>query len=422
MKFIRSIFFASALFFASTLGVMAQESHDVVINLFYSNSCPHCAHAAPFLENLANSNSRVRLRAFEVSGNRANAILFQLVGEKLNLQIGGVPFILIGKHPTTGYLDDETSGKELARTVETCLADWSDSCEDQVAEFLEESIESEDNSPATVAAEPSQDSIDQADDDSETQVYEADKEVSLPLFGNVNLKDLSLPAVTFVLALLDGFNPCAMWTLVFLISLLLGMKDRKRMWLLGVTFILASGLVYFLFLSAWLNLFLFLGLVTWVRLIIAVVALGAGIYSLYDYQTNKDAACKVTHTNQRQKVFTRLKELVKQQHLFVSLVGITLLAFTVNIVELFCSAGLPAVYTQILSLSALSTWKYYAYLVFYVLIFMIDDLFVFVTAMVTLKMTGIEHKYAHLSRLIGGILMLIIGLLLIFKPNWLMFG
>jgi hypothetical protein len=53
---------------------------------------------------------------------------------------------------------------------------------------------------------------------------------------------------------------------------------------------------------------------------------------------------------------------------------------------------------------------------------MLDDLLVFFIAMRTLKMTGIESKYARYSRLIGGTLMLLIGLLLLFKPELLMFG
>jgi len=70
---------------------------------------------------------------------------------------------------------------------------------------------------------------------------------------------------------------------------------------------------YFLFLSAWLNLFLFLGMVTWVRITIALVALGASIYSLRDYMTNKNAACKVTGTEKRQKSFYRIKKVSRAE-------------------------------------------------------------------------------------------------------------
>jgi len=99
-----------------------------------------------------------------------------------------------------------------------------------------------------------------------------------------------------------------------------------------------------------------------------------------------------------------------------------LLAFAVNLVELICSAGLPVIFTQLLTLSDLSPWQYYAYMLLYIFVFMLDDLFVFIVSMITLEMTGITTKYSRISHLIGGILMVIIGLLLIFKPELLMFG
>ena len=244
----------------------------------------------------------------------------------------------------------------------------------------------------------------------------------MPIIGEVNLRSLSLPALTFVIALVDGFNPCAMWVLLFLISILLGMADRTKMWILGSVFIFASGFVYFLFLSAWLNMFLFLGFVTWVRIAVAIVALGMGVYQLRDYWINRDGGCKVVANEKRKKIFERIKEITNKKQLFVAMFGMILLAFAVNLVELVCSAGLPAIYTQVLSLTPMPRWQYYLYLVFYIIVFMIDDLFVFVVAMTTLHAVGIESKYARYSRLIGGLIIFAIGILMLFKPEILMFA
>jgi hypothetical protein len=76
----------------------------------------------------------------------------------------------------------------------------------------------------------------------------------------------------------------------------------------------------------------------------------------------------------------------------------------------------------VLAMNNLSTVNYYLYILLYILFFMIDDLIVFFVAMFTLKMTGITNKYARYSHLIGGAVMILIGILLIFKPEWLMFG
>lgn len=210
--------------------------------------------------------------------------------------------------------------------------------------------------------------------------------------------------------------------LLFLISLLLGMKDKKRRWILGSAFIGASAFVYFLFMAAWLNLLLFIGFIVWVRILIGLVALGGGGYNLKEFFTNKDSGCKVTGGKKRQAVFEKLKSITHQKQFLITLGGIILLAFAVNLVELICSAGLPVIFTQILTLSNLSDWQYFGYMLLYIFIFMLDDLFIFFTAMITLEMTGISTKYSRVSHLIGGILMAIIGLLLIFKPELLMFG
>ena len=194
------------------------------------------------------------------------------------------------------------------------------------------------------------------------------------------------------------------------------------MWILGVAFLLTSAISYFIFMAAWLNLLLFIGLVFWIRLVIGLVALGGGSYNIREFFRNKDGACKVTGGAKRQKFFEKLKNVVLKRNFWLALAGIIALGFAVNLVELICSAGLPAVYTQILTLNDLSQAGYYGYLALYILIFLLDDLLVFFIAMITLRITGVTSKYARWSYLIGGILMLIIGLLLIFKPEILMFG
>jgi hypothetical protein len=248
------------------------------------------------------------------------------------------------------------------------------------------------------------------------------REVSVPFIGTVAIADLSLPVLTVVLGALDGFNPCAMWVLVFLTGLLVGIQDRVRMWTLGAAFLAGSALVYFLFMAAWLNFLLFMGAVVWVRAAVAVVALGGGFYYLREYFRNPDAACPVTAPQARRRVFESLRRLATESRFWLALLGIVALAFAVNLVELLCSAGIPAVYTQVLALSKLPAWQYYGYLALYILVFMLDDLIVFVVAMKTLQITGVAAGYSRFSYLAGGVVLLAIGALLLLRPEWLMFG
>lgn len=232
-----------------------------------------------------------------------------------------------------------------------------------------------------------------------------------------------LPVLTMVMGFLDGFNPCAMWTLLFLISLLLGMRDKAKMWTLGAAFIVASALVYFLFMAAWLNVILLFGFVIWIRVAIGVLALGNGVHGIREFWLNPEGTCKLSNNQRRQRVYEKIQEAPSNQHsLILSLCGIVLLAFMVNLVEIICSAGFPAIYTQVLSLNRLSTLEYHGYIALYIVFFMLDDFLVFVTTMITLEITGMTTKYVRLARLFGGILMLLIGILLIARPQWLMFG
>ena len=221
--------------------------------------------------------------------------------------------------------------------------------------------------------------------------------------GPLSASRLGLPLFTLALGLLDGFNPCAMWVLLVLLSLLVRFDDRRRMAVVAGTFVLVSGAVYYAFMAAWLNFLLFMGAVVWVRAAVALVALGGGFYYLREYFRNPDAACPVTAPQARRRVFENLRKLATESRFWLAFLGILALAFAVNLVELICSAGIPAVYTQVLALSNLPAWQYYAYLGLYILVFMLDDLFVFVVAMKTLQVAGVTADYSRFSHLAGGI-------------------
>jgi thiol-disulfide isomerase/thioredoxin len=372
----------------------------VNVYFFWGTGCPHCADEKPFLEKLAEKYPQVEIKSYEVWGSKKNRDLLKEFGERLDANISGVPFTVVGEEYVSGWMNEEFTGKKIEEMV---VCHLNKGCQDIGEEIL--GVTQEINNKK----------------ESE-KVSKLPEKITLPLLGEIETKNFSLPLLTIVMGVLDGFNPCAMWALIFLITLLLGMEDRKRMWILGIAFIIASASVYFFFMAAWLNLILFIGVIFWVRLLIGAIAIGGGSYNLKEYFTNKEGTCKVTNNQRRREIFEKLKKITQHQSFYWALGGIILLAFAVNLVELICSAGLPAVYTQILTLSELATWQYYLYLLLYILFFMIDDLFVFFVAMKTLQVTGITTKYSRWSHLIGGILMIVIGLLLIFKHQWLMFG
>ncbi|PWB38670.1 MAG: hypothetical protein C3F02_03085 [Parcubacteria group bacterium] len=366
--------------------ITASAGVPLEVYFFHSQTCPHCIKEGYFLDQLEKKyGAAINIQRFEVSQSQDNIKLLMDFGQRLQANVSGVPFLVIGDQYIAGFLSAETTGIQIENLIQNALRKSNDSL-------------------------------------SSEQIPDPNKALSsLPRIGNIELNNLSLPALTIVLGILDGFNPCAMWALIFLISLLIGLKDRRRMWILGVVFLVTSAVVYFLFMAAWLNIILFLGFIFWVRIIIGLVAIGGGSWNIKSWYQSR-GTCKITQAPSRRRIFEGLKKAALREKYVLAILGIIVLACAVNLLELVCSAGFPAVYVQVLAINHLSGWEYYSYILLYILFFMMDDLLVFAGAMITLRATGLSNKYAKYSSLIGGALMILIGLLLIFKHQWLSFG
>jgi hypothetical protein len=243
--------------------------------------------------------------------------------------------------------------------------------------------------------------------------------IVLPLIGEIVLADYSLPALAVVLGIVDGFNPCALWVLLYLISLVMTLRDRKRIWLIVGSFVLASGVLYFLFMTAWLNVFLFIGYVRPVTVIIGLVALGGGILQIRELiRTKGEIVCEVTSEESREKTMAKMQKIVSSPITLGTIVGIVALAFAVNAIEFVCSAAIPAVFTQVLSLAGLTTFQYYGYILLYVFFFMLNNLVIFGAAAFALT-SNLGVRYAKYARPIGAGILIILGALLLFAPDLL---
>lgn len=402
------------LFSATKTDFSLAQVNQYTLYFFYGATCPHCKKAEKFLEDLKTRYPQVQIKSYEVFGNKENADLllklFEACDEAKQVR---VPAIFIGEEVIIGYWSDETTGFQIEKAVRDCLEQ---ECIDPLKKLGEcDTCECEGEVCECDICE------------CELPETDASQIIQLPLIGKIDLSKMSLPALTITLAALDGLNPCAMWILLFLIALLLNTRSRKRMWLIGGTFIAASGLVYFLLLSAWLNLFLAISYVSLTRVLIGVLALGMGAWQIKTFISYKGTCPIIDGSSKfKDKIKNGLKnhteKLALSPFTFGILGGIVVLAIGVNVLEFFCSAGLPAIYTQILALSQLGKLSHYFYLLLYTFIFMLDDLIVLSLAVITLSRIGFTERYNYWSTLIGGLLIFALGILLIFRPEFLMFG
>ena len=391
------ILFIITLFFPIVIFGKAKELN---IYLFYGDKCPHCAELEKFLEQYLDDNKNVILNKYEVWSNKENQEKYKEVQKILNDYSNGVPYLIIGNNVITGY-DSEITPERIKNTI-TYYSNFD--YKDKVGIYLGTTTEEEENLKE------------------DGKKYE-DAEVNIPILGKKKSKEVPILLSTILIGLVDGFNPCAMWILIFLISMLLGMKNVKRKWALGITFLLSSALVYFLFLISWLNLAVFLNNIILIRMGISIIAVFFGMLTILKFFfVKEDDGCEVVDKSGRKKIINSIKKIIKEKSFILALFGIVVLAASVNVIELLCSLGLPVMFTQILTINEVSKTAQIIYSLIYVFFFLIDDIVVFTIAMKTLEIKAISNKFGKYSHLIGGIIMLIIGFLMIYKPEWLMFN
>ena len=407
------------------LPVSAKADEKVInIHLFYGNGCPHCAAEEEFLSDYLKDRPDVKLYKYEIWYDSNNQELLSKVQKEMGTtNKNGVPFTVIGKKTIVGYADGVTD-EQIKDAINYYLNnDYRDYAGEITGKVKKAEVKEDTTKDESKTEDKKENKIEKADDIKDSN--QTDENVTVPVLGKINAKKVSLPILAVVLGFVDGFNPCAMWILIFLITMLFNMKDRKKMWILGLTFILTSGIVYLMFMLAWLNLATFISKITFIRLLIAVIALVVGLINVYKYIDSlkkKDEGCDVVDKKDRKKIMEKIISITHEKKFIIALLGIMVLAASVNIIELMCSIGIPLLFTQILAMNNLSTFSYMIYMFIYIFFFLIDDIVIFVISMVTLKVTGLSTKYTKYSHLVGGIIMLIIGLLLIIKPELLMFN
>ena len=335
--------------------------HDGRLHVFFHPDCPHCHEAIEFLKTRPEVD--FVLHDVSTSGNEA---LMLAVARQHGIPEDhlGVPLFVRGSRYLMGFESAETGSEILA-------------------------LASDETAIARGGAEATK--------------------INLPLLGAIDPSQYSLPVLTALMGLSDGFNPCAMWVLVYLISLIAGIQAQRKIWWLVGTFVLASGILYFLFMTAWLNTFLILGYISPLTQFVALLAIGFGANHLYELAVSRGViVCEVGDAEYRQRTIKWMRDIVAAPIGFGSLILVIGLAFAVNSIEFVCSAALPAIYTHVLALTDLSTGLYYAYIGLYVAFFMLDDFIIFGFAAFAVQRM-LDTRYTAFSRAAGGLILIGLG-------------
>jgi hypothetical protein len=240
--------------------------------------------------------------------------------------------------------------------------------------------------------------------------------LGVPFLGPLHVDDWSLPALTVMLAGLDSFNPCAMFVLLFLMTLLVHAKSRARMLVVGGTFVAVSGLAYFAFMAAWLNLFLVVGELAWITFAAGILALAIGAVNVKDYFWLDRGVSVSISSGAKLGLLRRMRNLVGADRLVPLLGGTLVLAVVANAYELLCTAGFPMIFTRVLTLSELPTSSYYLYLLAYNLIYVLPLLLIVVLFVVAFTRRKLSETEGRTLKLLSGLMMLGLGSVLILAP------
>ena len=341
-----------------------------VLEVFVRDGCPHCAAAKAYLPEFSSARPWLKIvyRTLDSDPDALDDLIRH--SKEAGSWPPGVPTFVFNGRVMVGFDSAENTGPELAALVEQHTA-------------------------------------------ASTDVIDAGT------FGKLSVTRLGLPLFTLAVGLLDGFNPCAMWVLLFLLSLLVHQHNRKRMALIAGTFVLASGAVYYAFMAAWLNVFLVMGMSATLRIVLGGVALVIGIINVKDFLAPAQGFTLSIPESAKPGLYARMRAVVQAEALLPSLIAVTALAVVVNFVELLCTAGFPAMYTAILTQQHLDPAAYYAYLGLYILGYIADDTLMVATAVVMLSNRKLTEQTGRWLKLVSGAAMLILGGMMIFYPEWL---
>ena len=385
--------------------VYANSDDKIPVEVFKRLDCQHCRDEKNFFVELKLRRDDFEVRFHDI-GKPEHYKHWRQIAELENLP-KVTPITLVGNVIIQGFDSDETTGKRIEELIDKSKGKDTLNFEEFVAAGGSGKVESITNGTC----------------DSEKGVCEVEEEqmlVTLPLFGVVDLQQFSLPALSLILGFIDGFNPCAMWVLVTFLIVLAQAGSRKRMWEIAGLFILAETIMYYLILNVWFTAWDFVGLDHIVTPIVGIVAIGGGIFFLHQWRVS-DGTCKVTNLEQKSKTHRKINRLVNAKLTILTILGIIGLALSVNVIEFACSIGIPQAFTKILDINALDWLTRQFYMALYILMYMVDDVIVFGIALYSFEKIGLTSKYARWSHLLGGILMLILGAILIFKPDLLVF-
>jgi len=362
---------------------------ETVLYFFKSKGCPYCAKEEPFLENLQEKYPSLTVVVKEISSSPETVELLKNMGQEYGREIRGVPATFLGENVWVGFTEE--IGNEIEEGVRKC----SDrGCTNPLVKLKGEEA---------VSDKPGN---------------RKNETIDVPFIGKVDLSSMSTYMSTAIIAFVDGFNPCSLWVLTFLLGLLIYTKSRRKIILVGLTFLGVTAAAYGLFILGLFSAFQYIGQLLWIRIVVAVIAFSFGLVNVKDYFWFKEGISFTIPDRFKPRIAEKFRNLIQKGRSLPALIGATfVMALGITLAELPCTAGFPVVWTGILNTQSVSRSTFTILFILYMIIYLMDELLVFGTVSITLQSSKLQEEHGRTLKLVGGTLMLTLAVSFLFSPE-----
>ncbi len=356
---------------------------DVYVHLFYVPDCSQCKNTLEHTNYLISKYPDLILETHDLSIEE-NKVIFAEYKELYSLKVEVFPIAFIGETYLTGEVNIKNNlDKEIDRCYKTNI---NCSCP-------EKAILSKTNKI------PSSTNYVSGEDNKTIKLFEKE----------IDLGHKSLFLNTLIISFVDGLNPCSLWVLLFLLSIVVYSGSRKKIFLIGITFLAVTAVIFGLFITSILNAMIFFYSPI-IKITIVLIAVIFGLINIKDYFWYKKGISLTISDKEKPKIYDRIRNIMNPKNsLFAVMLGTIILAAGVTILEIPCTAGLPLLWANMIANSTISSAGYYTLLGIYMLIYLLDEIILFAIAIFTLKISKMDEKHGKVLKLFSGLLIFGIG-------------
>ena len=343
--------------------------------LFYGEGCPHCAEEKEFLADLADRRQDLTFAYYEVWFDEGNRTLLADYERELGFTAQGVPVTIVGDRVWVGFSD------AIGEQIEEALTD------------SEAPVPSGSSPPAPTT-------------------------VDVPLVGSVTLESSSLLLSTLVIGFVDGVNPCSLWVLSVLLAIVLHSESRRRVAAVGFTFLTVTAAMYALYIVGFYSALNYAGQLGPIRVLVAAVALLFGALQLLDGLGSRQTPSLSISAGAKPNLYRRMRRLSSPQaSLPALLAGTVVLAVGVSLLETPCTAGLPLLWTAMLTEHGVSPAVAAGLFAAYMFVFLLNELLLFGAAVLTMRATRLQEKHGRALKLLAGSVLVTLATAMLLAPQ-----